>query len=97
MSDGNRRFACKCGFACEAAWSDKTETYIPKIATPTPTYTKKDSVWWPAICPRCGWRGLSEDCEGGGPMGDTGDYSEVTCPRCGNNVDDDEEAKVEEK
>lgn len=29
-------------------------------------YTEEElSEWWPAICPECGWKGLSRDCEGG--------------------------------
>lgn len=38
--------------------------------------------WWPAVCPKCGWEGLSRDCDGGGAMADTGDYAEVVCPAC---------------
>lgn len=38
--------------------------------------------WWPAKCPKCGWRGLSCDCSGGGQIADTGDYGDVECPQC---------------
>ena len=47
------------------------------------TYSEADLLkWWPAVCPACGWRGLSRDCAGGHPIADTGDYSEVVCPEC---------------
>ena len=39
-------------------------------------------LWWAAICPACGWRGLSRDASGGRPIADTGDFDELTCPRC---------------
>ena len=48
-----------------------------------PTYTAEElQKWWPARCPRCGWRGLSRDCHGGEAMGETGDYTELACPTC---------------
>jgi len=43
--------------------------------------------WFPVMCNHCGWRGLSRDCTGGGPIADTGDYNEITCPQCWNNGD----------
>lgn len=30
----------------------------------------------------CGWRGLSEECAGGGEIADTGDYDDPICPVC---------------
>lgn len=46
-------------------------------------YTEKElRDWWPAICPECGWRGLSRDCTGGRPIADTGDCDDVLCPIC---------------
>lgn len=38
--------------------------------------------WFPVMCNHCGWRGLSRDCTGGGPIADTGDFNEITCPQC---------------
>lgn len=38
--------------------------------------------WWPAKCPKCGWRGLSRDASGGHGIADTGDFSDVICPEC---------------
>lgn len=38
--------------------------------------------WWAAKCSVCGWRGLSRDCVGGGPIADTGDYNDPICPEC---------------
>lgn len=50
---------------------------------PRPEYTADElRRWWPAVCPACGWRGLSRDCAGGQPIADTGDYGDVLCPTC---------------
>lgn len=38
--------------------------------------------WWAAICPACGWRGLTRDAAGGGQIADTGDSSDPICPEC---------------
>jgi len=45
--------------------------------------------YWIARCPECGWRALSRDCLGGGPIGDTGDFDECYCRRCHSIVDED--------
>lgn len=46
-------------------------------------YTAEElSKWWPACCPKCGWRGLSRDAAGGGQIADTGDYDDIVCPEC---------------
>jgi RecJ-like exonuclease len=46
-------------------------------------YTSEElKKWWVAVCPKCGWTGLSRDCEGGGQIADTGDYSDIICPEC---------------
>lgn len=42
---------------------------------------------WIAVCPQCGWAGLSRDCHGGHPIADTGAYDDVTCPNCFSVVD----------
>lgn len=42
--------------------------------------------WWLAECEKCGWEGLSRDCNGGGQIGDTGDYDDPRCPKCENLV-----------
>lgn len=47
-----------------------------------------DNRWWNAVCPKCGWEGLSRDCDGGYPIADTGDYSDCVCPKCGTVVDE---------
>lgn len=41
-----------------------------------------DKKYWRAICPVCGWKGLSKVCEGGGKIADTGDYDACLCPVC---------------
>lgn len=63
--------------------------YLPKelklwlMLRETRVYTKENLVkWWPAYCPKCGWRGLSRDCAGGGSLGDSGDYDDVVCSAC---------------
>jgi len=33
-------------------------------------------------CPKCGWRGMSNETEGGNPIADTGDFTEIVCPVC---------------
>ena len=59
-------------------------------------YTEEElKKYWIAICPVCGWEGLSRDCYGGDAIADTGDYSDVICPRC---FDEREECiSIEEK
>ncbi len=55
------------------------------------TYTAKElEQWWAAKCPQCGWEGLSRDCNGGTSIADTGDYSDVLCPKCDTEVEDGE-------
>lgn len=39
-------------------------------------------LWYGAKCPECGWIGSSQDCEGGRPIADTGDFSPIVCPEC---------------
>jgi len=38
-------------------------------------------VWYPAECPKCGWKGCSQDCSSG-TFGD-----ECACPECGAECD----------
>lgn len=45
-------------------------------------------------CGKCGWWGSSKLLEGGHAIGDTGDYSDVYCPVCGN-IDVEERACTE--
>ena len=46
-------------------------------------YTKEElKKYWKAVCPKCGWKGLSKDCDGGGQIADTGDYFDLYCPIC---------------
>jgi transcription elongation factor Elf1 len=47
--------------------------------------TKKDikDNYFLAKCGNCGWFGSSRLLNGGLAIGDTGDYSDVTCPVCG--------------
>lgn len=53
------------------------------------SYTKEElERYWSARCPVCGWRDLSRDCEGGGQIADTGDYSDCYCPECFERGDD---------
>ena len=44
--------------------------------------------YFPSQCEDCGWSGLSIDCDGGGQIADTGDYSEITCPICHGSIYD---------
>lgn len=46
--------------------------------------------FWMARCRCCGWRGLSSECSGFGPIGDTGDFEEGHCPVCTTDVDEEE-------
>lgn len=49
----------------------------------TKFYTAEElERFWAAICPFCGWRGLSRDCAGGMQIADTGDFDNVVCPVC---------------
>ncbi len=41
-------------------------------------------------CESCGWMGASNIAHGGGQIADTGDYSDVYCPRCQSEFLDDE-------
>lgn len=50
----------------------------------------KDPIKWYAIrCKKCYWQGCSSGAAGGKPIADTGDYSEVICPKCYGSVNDD--------
>jgi hypothetical protein len=68
----------------------------PKEEVAPPRYTAEElKRWWPAICPKCGWRGLSRDCKGGEQNYDASDYADCICPLCYEKditsvVDDDE-------
>lgn len=39
-------------------------------------------IYYDVRCPKCGWEGSTEDCGGGMPIADTGDYDDPTCPTC---------------
>lgn len=41
-----------------------------------------DPKYYPCRCPACGWEGMSNETEGGTPIADTGDYSDLVCPEC---------------
>ena len=47
------------------------------------------SEYWPAKCRACGWRGMSNECAGGMAIADTGDFSELRCPRCDSKLIDE--------
>lgn len=49
-------------------------------------------------CPECNWQGMSNECEGGGPIADTGDYDNIVCPKCfnGGNLQEGKWVPVEE-
>lgn len=50
-------------------------------------YTEQEKrEYWHARCEECGWDGLTVDCEGFGPIADTGDYDDGYCPRCNSTV-----------
>lgn len=42
---------------------------------------------YPVKC-SCGWRGLSQECAGGGQIADTGDYDDPLCPKCTKEIED---------
>jgi hypothetical protein len=49
-----------------------------------------------AICDKCGWWDSSKLLDGGGQIGDTGDYGDCFCPVCGNaNTDEVDENESE--
>lgn len=41
-----------------------------------------NSQFFRVHCRRCGWTGMSNETEGGGPIADTGDFSDIVCPQC---------------
>lgn len=43
--------------------------------------TTTDATYFPAQC-KCGYYGMSNTFEGGYQIGDTGDYSDIMCPKC---------------
>ena len=46
------------------------------------TNEDKKRGYFTVECLDCGWWGSSRLLNGGGPLGDTGDYSDSTCPVC---------------
>jgi len=61
-------------------------------------YSAKDyEKYYPCQCNICGWSGLSKDCDGGGPMADTGDYNDPTCPKCHGDVSDISEHNLSDR
>lgn len=48
-----------------------------------------ENEYWPAKCRACGWRGSSEQTNGGLPIADTGDCSELRCPACDSTLIDE--------
>lgn len=40
-------------------------------------------TYFPVKCEKCGWESWSHLADGGGQIADTGDYSDVYCPKCG--------------
>lgn len=60
-------------------------------------YTSEElKVWFPVVCPKCGWKGLSRDTKGGNSIADTGDYSDIVCPVCLDNYETGEWIPVNE-
>lgn len=41
-----------------------------------------ESFYYHVVCPVCGWSGMSNDCPGGHPNGDAGDFDDLYCPKC---------------
>lgn len=58
---------------------------VPPFAPP-PGYPAhldwNHAEFYPVRCPRCGWIGMSDETEGGEQIADTGDYSQIVCPKC---------------
>lgn len=50
----------------------------------------KLQIWWPAICQKCNWRGLTEQCPHPSDFDD-----DVVCPKCKNIVSKDPDAIAE--
>lgn len=44
--------------------------------------TKNPKTRFAVRCTRCYWQGCSSETWGGNPIADTGDYSEIECPKC---------------
>jgi len=62
------------------------------FATMFQKYTLQEmKTYWIARCPKCGWKGLSRDCDGFEQIGLTGDYDDGYCPRCGSIIEPDDE------
>lgn len=40
-------------------------------------------TYFPVECTNCGWKGWSHLANGGSQIADTGDYSDIYCPKCG--------------
>ena len=55
---------------------------MPKSFKPL-TESQEKNHFYLAECDKCGWWGSSDLIQGGGAIGDTGDYSDSYCPICG--------------
>lgn len=72
--------------------SDKLEALKAKKPTDTKSlksqaagYVTDDNSggYYVVECQECGEVYPSQECDGGGPIADTGDYNDALCPRCG--------------
>ena len=52
--------------------------------------TKKSLRYFPVRCDKCYWQGCSSKALGGNPIADTGDNSDLECPKCYNERLNDE-------
>ena len=50
--------------------------------------------YWIAICPECGWHGLSRDCNGFGSFADPDDFEEGRCLKCNSIIEDFEDFRI---
>lgn len=62
----------------------KTETSRALSEAPgsAPVLDWNHPTYYPVECRACGWQGMSDASAGGEPIADTGDYSDIVCPKC---------------
>jgi hypothetical protein len=71
----------------KAEWMDLLDKLISNLKLAPESYKPasqedKEKRFYTVKCSQCGWWGSSKFLNGGGPIADTGDYFECTCPVC---------------